>query len=417
MYHRKPKVGDHTNFNDHKIETELKGLYGDFVIGSNDEVKKHFLSPDNVINVISKKRVTMQQNSLLEKYLCSPSQNLTLDCDKITFNANISENDMKRFRNNFGVVKTKERKNLLIVRQRPPQCDEERKGRFICSRVFTIYASTNLNSKVFIYLCVDKNNWVLHVAFTPRLFADIELAAIFHHILTTLGKTRYLQVISKARLSRIDIGFNLPNISKACLVAMPKHRRCTVSNHYPNSDEQAYLFTQEDNRVSESYYCGSQKGSHLLVYDRYLRVLNLTGDDLNLMARVEYRHKLHADKAFLTVEMLSMLKPKLHLYKFVSPWIFKAISAPVIELMVTNQGLAGITRAWFEAKKELSERSYSIDCRKRKRKGSLSLKEKWLMNEQKALLERYQHLILNPKVSSHQIKEFIMNNDEHLRAL
>ncbi len=189
-----------------------------------------------------------------------------------------------------------------------------------------------------------------------------------------------------------------------------------MSNHYPNRDKQAHLFTLEDNRVSESYYCGSQAGSHLLVYDRYLRVLNQTGDDRNLMARVEYRHKLHADNAYLTVEMLSMVKPKLHLYKFVSPWVFKVLSTSVIELMITNQGLAGITRAWFKAKQELAERSYRVGCRTCKRKGSLSLNKRWLMKEQKALLERYQHLILNPKVSSHQIKEFVMNNDEYLRA-
>lgn len=411
MCRRIYKTDDHANFNHQKIEAELSKLYKDSVIDSDGNVKSHFISPNNVIDVISNKGVAMWQNFLLEKYLSSPDQNLTLDCDKLTFNVQLSERDYQRLCENIEVVKTTAKKKLLNIKQRPPSEDEKLKGRFLCSRVFILFASTNPSNKVFIYLCVDKDkNRALHVAFTPRLFEVVELKAIFHHLMTTLGKTRYLQVISNARLSRVDIGFNLPNVSKACLVVMPKHNRCSVSNHYPNRDEHSYLFTASDDRVSESYYCGSQKGSHLLTYDRYLRILNKPRGNFKIMTRVEYRHKLHADAEHLTVKKLSEVKPKLHLYWFVSPWVFKVIPAAVTELMITNQGLSRILRAWSTAKQELLDRGNKLCGNTCKRKGRLSLRKKWLAKEQHALLALYQHIILNPKVTTAELRKFRENS-------
>tara|TARA_B100000700_G_scaffold121005_1_gene135886 strand:- start:74 stop:463 length:390 start_codon:yes stop_codon:yes gene_type:complete len=128
------------------------------------------------------------------------------------------------------------------------------------------------------------------------------------------------------------------------------------------------------------------------------------------MARVEYRHKLHADAEHLTVKKLSEVKPKLHLYWFVSPWVFKAIPAAVTELMITNQGLAGILRAWSTAKQELLDRGNKLCGNTCKRRGRLSLRKKWLAKEQHALLASYQHIILNPKVTSAELRKLRENS-------
>ncbi|MBB1417238.1 hypothetical protein H5187_08100 [Pseudoalteromonas sp. SG44-1] len=389
----------------HKKTTKLMGLYKKF--GVNGNVKFHFISIEDVIDVMSQKEIAMEQNNLLEKYLEHPRNNITLDCDKLVFNANISEKDYMRFCQNFYRVKTSEKRKLLDIRLRFPQESEKHIGHYICQKVFTINASTNEFNKVFIYLCIDKDkNRMLHVVFTPRLFDDIELSVIFHHLLTVLGRTRYVQIFSKARLSRVDIGFNLPCISKASLIVMPKHNRCRVSNNYPNRDEQGYLYVDTESRVSESYYCGSQKGSHLVVYDSFLNNLNKKNHVVGLTSRVEYRYKLHANKEHVTIATLNEVKPILHLYSFVRPWVFKCLPIQLTEIMITNQGIASIRRAWEEAKLCLKKRGKEITTNKRKRKGLVSLNESWLFYEQSKLLLHYRLILLNPKSSSLMIKQF-----------
>ena len=190
---------------------------------------------------------------------------------------------------------------------------------------------------------------------------------IFHHLQSVFGCNRYNQVISRARVSRVDIGLNLKGISKSCLVTIPKYSRCKVSNYYPNSDKQGYL--ESGQSVTESYYHGSQKGSHLIVYDSSLNNLNRKKQSIGLVARVEYRYLLHASKMELTVSTLPYLKPTLHLYRFINPWIFKCLPATLIKELITNQGIASQSRAWSEVKSLLKQRGKTITSRKRKRKG------------------------------------------------
>lgn len=377
----------------HHCQKNTKSL--DLLISGN-----HYKDSAVVSDILVQKKFAMAQDKLLFAMTKFPEKYLELDCDKLSFNFKVSDADYKQLSNQISKVKTSKKQKILKARLYPVDNKSASKklGDLLVYIRCDLSLVTNLENSVSVFLGMRTGKqYGVRIEFTPSKFSDDELNTIFHHIQTVLGKTRYKQVMNSAKISRVDIGCNLVGIYKPIIALLPKKNYIRVCSSYPNRDTCPIRYRKNSLIVSESYYCGSIKSSHCLVYDKGLESKKKGIGHTNPTTRIEYRYLVHKSGKSLKLNNLAALEPKLQSYWFIAPWVFKRLTTETINILVCNQGLSSIKEGWNLAKNELIETSSQLKGATKKRKARYSIKNSWLKDNQAKILNRYRDILINPK--------------------
>lgn len=360
----------------------------------------HYKKIAIVSDIIAQKEFAMRQDKLLFNMTNFPEKYLSLDCDKLSFNFKISDVDYNQLSNQISKVKTLKKQEVLKVRAHRVDNNSEIKklGNLVVYIKCDLSLVSNPENSVSIFLGMRTGKkYGARVELTPSKFNDDELNTIFHHIQTVLGKTRYKQVMTSARISRVDIGCNLVGIYKPIITLIPKYSYIRSCNSYPNRDKCANMYLNNSFIITESYYCGSMKSSHCLVYDKGLESQKRGVGLTNPITRIEYRHLLHKSRKSLKLNDLNKLEPKLQNYWFIAPWVFKRLTKDTINILICNQGLSSIKEGWRLARCELLTTSSELKGAIKKRKARYSIKGGWLRENQDKILKQYRDILINPK--------------------
>jgi hypothetical protein len=360
----------------------------------------HYKDSAIVSDILVQKEFAMAQDKLLFAMTKFPEKYLELDCDKLSFNLTVSDADYKQLSNQISKIKTAKRQEILKVKIYPVDDNSTSKklGNLLVYKRCDLSLVTNLENSVSVFLGMRTGKqYGVRVEFTPSKFSDDELNTIFHHIQTVLGKTRYKQVMTSAKVSRVDIGCNLAGIYKPIIALLPKYKSIRTCNSYPNRDTCPIKYRENSFIVTESYYCGSMKSSHCVVYDKGLESEKKGIGHTKPTTRIEYRYLVHKSGKSLKLNGLASLEPRLQNYWFIAPWVFKRLTKETINILICNQGLSSIKEGWLLARHELIKASSELKGATKKRKARYSIKNSWLKDNQAKILNRYQDIVINPK--------------------
>ena len=360
----------------------------------------HYKDNAIVSDILMQKVFAMAQDKLLFAMTKFPEKYLELDCDKLSFNFKVSNADYKQLSNQICKIKTAKRQEILRIKLYPVDDNSPIKklGNLLVYKKCDLSLVTNLKNSVSVFLGMRTGKqYGVRVDFTPSKFSDDELNTIFYHIQTVLGKTRYKQLMMSAKVSRVDIGCNLVGIYKPIIALLPKYKSIRTCNSYPNRDKCPVRYRVNSFIVTESYYCGSIRSSHCVVYDKGLESGKKVVGHTKPTTRIEYRYLVHKSGKSLKLNGLASLEPRLQNYWFIAPWVFKRLTKETINILICNQGLSSIKEGWLLARHELIKASSELKGATKKRKARYSIKNSWLKDSQAKILNRYRDILINPK--------------------
>jgi hypothetical protein len=170
---------------------------------------------------LKSKKYCTYQSKLLSNYLTRPEENLTLDCDRLTITIDCTAKDIKVFEDKEKVRKTSVKATgqiLTISRCGVGKVNGGKKGPerpfYTSAYRFNLYD----DPRRFLMLHVANGQHhkhkktALRIDFIPNRFNDTEIQILFGHLRYLLTYRRYEQLMKKAKVTRVDIGFNLPGV-------------------------------------------------------------------------------------------------------------------------------------------------------------------------------------------------------------
>jgi hypothetical protein len=369
--------------------------------------------PIPFVNVLQNKELCEYQSQLLRSFIKSPESNLVLDCDKLTFTSRCTEKDInqlldpdvgiKCYRINciaeiLDIKKGEDVGGINDYTEGPnkPYYNHCIDIMILSGEIFKIYIADGEASK---------NGIIgIRIDFIPERYSEFELRLIFGHIRSVLKTNRYKQIMSHARVTRVDAGFNMQGVFFPFIYATLKNRRFKIGRCYP-CDDGVHL--------SETCYFGSKKkSSYFIVYDKALKelvTLKKRGKEITegiiqqlaAITRVEYKYYPDRSNIRLPLVKLGHADIKLHLIKFVDP---KALW-PAEEDLLANL-LRDKTHLAVKHQKQHLKKSIKGDPDDH----VFSLSKKWGMRKKSNLLENYLKQILTPqRVTAREIEDYLNN--------
>jgi len=255
---------------DEKLNSELRKLL-------NTKTLRYGTLTEGFGTKLKSKKYCAYQSHLLRSYLLSPEEHLTLDCDRliITMTEHCTDKVIKLLEDKAKVKKTsiKGISNFLSIEQcSVGQVNGGKKGPerpfYTSAYRFTFYN----DPRRFFILHVANGDYHkgkllgLRVDFIPNRFTDLEIRILFRHLCSVLTNTRYNDIMGKARVTRVDIGFNMPGLLSSFVYFGHLNR------HRPKIE---CLPDELSNSLVETTYRGKRfKSNHYILYESCLKNLS-----------------------------------------------------------------------------------------------------------------------------------------------
>ncbi|WP_159655549.1 hypothetical protein [Vibrio atypicus] len=354
------------------------------------------------IGILSKRALLMYQSRLLRKMLGKPEQYLSLDCDKLVFTMNCSDGDIQHLTSQLTSNIPLYLNSILTVKKHAigkvnGDCKRENsygrtKNRPIYNHAYKMTIEGKNKSHLIIYIAdgeSSKNHKKsIRICYNPNNLNDFEHHVIFGYLKSTLTNRRYTQLMKKARITRIDIGFNMVGVTFPLVIVFPKKGTIKITDEYPRGD-----------CIKETLYLGSKfKSCHTIVYDKIIKEIKFDESSIRdkslalsylnsslLTTRVERRHLPYRMKRILLLTEMNNINLSLQDITFIDPSILMGVPKEVISKLITNKTYSR-TQDFYS---HFSEKDLEANL--------LSLDKQWLDVQSSQLLCHYQQLILKAK--------------------
>lgn len=385
---------------DKKLNKRLQKLINNKTLCYGTKVKKFG-------EKLKDKKYCDYQSKLLTSYLRNPEEHLKLDCDRLVLTFDCTSKDIKQISDigrikKFSVNATS--KFISAKKHSVGQVNAGKKGPqrpfYTNAFRFELYG----DSRRFFMLHVasgeqHKNEkTAFRVDFIPNRFSDTEIQLLFGHLKYLLGNRRYKQLINKATVTRVDVGFNMPGVLSSFVYPIENTHHEITETCLPDEIPKSLI---------ETTYIGNRfESNHFIIYEKLLKEFKTEVDDnditekclddllltLAVTTRVEKRYYSHRSKKVL-LSKLSKSSTKLYTLKFLNPSVVHQLSKKSISSLLRDKRMANVKAAKNKLLKEKVINKLA-PCR------NLSLNQKWFSQENTIMLEHYQSLISSPALIS-----------------
>jgi DNA helicase-2/ATP-dependent DNA helicase PcrA len=412
------------------------------VINTNDW--SYGINTNKFLSVLKNEELAEYQYQLLKKYFKSPEKHLKLDCDRLVITFKCTQNDLDLFINDIKKFSINSLSDAINIRGVP--VGNINSGRFnnkrpYYSKAYKFKIGNDKRKFMQFYIAEERPfsfkekdkktgketgktiNAVtplgIRFDFIPNRFSSFELSMLFTHFRSILKHNRYLQFVNNARVTRVDVAFNMAGVFSPFTLATTRRKHVTASSDFPiDSDE-----------VSETVYVGKKgKSTHVIVYDKLLKEFKTDLKDgypladvmkrfneSSVVTRIEerfypYRSKFKIDgkeQPFLLKD-LALAPIRLDFLRVIDPRTLVNADDTVLKQLLTNRTHTTIKKLLPVIRKSLP---------KGKRIKRLRLDEEWLNEGKQELLSSYLTLIQFPeKVTDSNVTEYIEKNNLHIKA-
>ncbi|ABV38845.1 UvrD/REP helicase [Shewanella sediminis HAW-EB3] len=360
------------------------------------------------IKAISNEPYAKYQSELLRAYLKQPEDNLELDCDRLVLTIKCQSSDIENIKANMLKFSFKALDELLTIKKisvgavNRTSNKEGRKSRKGLNRPeynSAYRATVNADSRRFFQLYIadgvkhPKKLMGLRIDFIPNRFSDFELRAIFGHLKSVLTNRRYDQLINGAKVTRVDVGFNMPGVMSSFIYPYLTKKRARDSSCMPNASSTDLV---------ETTYIGNRfSSSHFIVYEKLLKEMKA---DLNIgfsidqlkqrieglavTTRVERRqYPYRSSRKGQMLLKLPQIKLPLTDLAFIDPLVLAHSEEKVLRKLLRNKTIKSIK----SGKKGIGRSLKGTVIKKR----AFKLKEEWFIQANVKLLKHYQNIIIN----------------------
>jgi DNA helicase-2/ATP-dependent DNA helicase PcrA len=259
----------------------------------------------------------------------------------------------------------------------------------------------------------------IRLDFIPQKFSDFEISLLFNHLKSKLSASRYSNFINTAKVTRVDVAFNMPGVLSSFVWCMHDKEYIKHDSSIPHADRD----------MTETVYLGHRsKSSHFIIYDKLLKefktdVADLVAkesiskrfDESSVVTRIEHRYypnrsynSKHESKrnkrriAVLKLKDLSSARIALHDLKIITPRILPYLNKQLIKEVIRK-------REYFHIKSRVAEIRMQVKASSGK---SLiryfQLEKEHVERKKVVLLKHYQSLIAEPlKTPTLDLEDYI----------
>lgn len=216
------------------------------------------------------------------------------------------------------------RENLGRINQNTVYSEKSKRPYY--SKCFDICVDDNPTKVVKVYFSTGKKEHStvgLRFSFNPCHFTRRELAQVFMHIKSIIGK-RYKEVMEKARITRVDMAIDLYGVSSLFTYTVNLNKKMRGGAVYP-----------EDGEVAETVEHG--KSSKLKVYDKLLEVMVKQEESINDKAMATRAEHQNRGKGKVRLKDLEKCTNRLSDLAFVEPVDIAAMHKRTVKSLIRNR--------------------------------------------------------------------------------
>lgn len=359
------------------------------------------------------------QSRLMRAYLRNPEQHLKLDCDRLVLTMQCTSGDLSKIKNRILKPSFASLRELLHIKKVPVgkvnQVTEREaktpKNRPIYKHAYKITIAGDRRRFLKLYLTDDDTTLTtffnsnnekvelerlcgLRIDFIPDRLNEFELSAIFGHLKSVIDVRRYSQLIKNARVTRIDIGFNMVGVLSCFAYPFSRDGRITDSLSLPDGKDE----------IKETTYIGQRhKSSHFIIYEKLLKELkddlkngstkeqiNERLESLAVTTRVERRHYPYRSKnKGKDFNTLPDLKLPLTELAFIDPILFQYVDETYLTNFLRDKTSISIKKLRVIIDRKTKGKSV--------KKQLFKLDKVWFESASHQMLSHYHKLIVSAK--------------------
>jgi hypothetical protein len=397
--------------NSPKVEPKFNEILNGLV-----NTKNWFYGSETVpfVNALKDEQLCHYQSNLIDAYLKRPDTNLKLDCDYISLTMKARKKDVTRLLEDGGIMKhrIKSMSSLFTVKDVPVgkvnndgSCGPKRP---YYTHAFNLTISGGANVKFYIADGSGHDSGIigLKIDFIPNQLSDFEFRCVFGHFKSALTHERYNTLILKARVTRVDVGFNMFGVFSAFVFITLSNNWTKISTGFPRGD---------GSQMIESSYLGCKKNSsYTIAYDKSLKVMvdlknsgSMSGSELlshhNTQAattRIEYKYYPYRSNGILLLDNICDANIRLGDVRIIDPNVLCHSPEDLLANLLRDKTIQAVKHQKPHMKKAVKGK-----CKAR----TVSLDNDWVEQECSKLLTHYQKLVMTPKtVKSHEISEYLV---------
>jgi hypothetical protein len=353
------------------------------------------------------------QSRLIDAYLKSPEDNLKLDCDYLSITIKTTKKDVLRLIEDGGIREHRIKDMSLIFTINNGAVKNVNDGvigsnRPYYNHAFNLTVSGGANVKLYLADGSGHANGIIGIKIDhiPDHLSDFEHRCIFGHIKSALTHERYNTLILKARITRVDVGFNMQGVCSAFVFATLRNNRTKDSCCFPLGDGR---------QIVETCYLGSKNNSsYTIIYDKTLKVMKDLKDSAIMggselishhsrqcsTTRIEYKHYPYRSNGILLLSNLCDARVRLDDVWIIDPKMLHHCSDDLLANLLRDKTLQAIKH----------QRNYIKEASKGKCKArAFSLDSDWMEQQCSMILNHYRKLIIAPKtVKASEISEYLV---------
>mgnify|MGYP000636850266 CR=1 FL=1 len=296
--------------------------------------KSKYKNTDVLLEHIINTELAQYQSETLKHCLA----NFKLIADKLEFTVKFNKKVdgtcalLEQVLANIEAVSVKSiKKHITVYRENPGRINQRTKyskesKRPSYSKCFDICVDDDLTKVVKVYTSTGKKEHStagLRFSLNTSRFTRRELAYVFTHIKSVIGK-RYKEIMEKARLTRVDMAFDLYGVSSLFVYTVSRNKKLKGGRVYP-----------EDGEVAETV----EHGSHckLKIYDKLLEVMvkqALGISDKVMATRAEHQNRV---KSKVRMKNLEKCTSRLADLAFVDPVDIAVMHKRTVKSLIRNR--------------------------------------------------------------------------------
>ncbi|ARD43807.1 hypothetical protein [Colwellia sp. PAMC 21821] len=146
----------------------------------------------------------------------------------------------------------------------------------------------------------------LRFSFNPNHFTNKEIGMLFTHIQSLFGSREYKNLINRARITRLDTGFNLYGLCSLFVYTICNYKKLKEGEIYPKGGD-----------LAETVEHGL--GNMIKLYDKLLEMMKNTGCSITnkvMTTRAEHQNRVRGKIRVANLELCNQI---LHELDFVDP--------------------------------------------------------------------------------------------------